>query len=107
MGQMNKRMKELQEKSRLPLHEIREIIASEKGTQALTSAIRHAQHAALEAVTTATKGAVVWRDEAAKHFGLPETIIDRPRRRLKAMEGLREELVRATEDVQSRVTQIY
>jgi DNA-binding transcriptional MerR regulator len=68
-------IKELQEKSRLPLHEIREILASQTGTEALTSAIRHAQHAALDAVSSATKGAAVKRADAATHFDLPESFI--------------------------------
>lgn len=69
-------IKELQEKSRLPLHEIRELLQSKRGTQALTSAIRHAQHAALDAVSSATENAVVARAEAAKHFEIPNAMID-------------------------------
>ena len=38
---------------------------------------------------------------------VPETILDRPRRRLRAMEKLREELVNATEDIQQRIINIY
>ena len=38
---------------------------------------------------------------------VPETILERPRRRLKAIEKLREELMTATEDVKNRVTNIY
>ena len=38
---------------------------------------------------------------------VPETILDRPRRRLRSMEKLREELVSATEDIQQRIINIY
>ena len=38
---------------------------------------------------------------------VPETILERPRRRLKSIEKLREELMTATEDVQSKIIWIY
>ena len=38
---------------------------------------------------------------------VPETILERPRRRLKSIEKLREELMTATEDVQAKITLIY
>ena len=38
---------------------------------------------------------------------VPETILERPRRRLQAIERLREDLMSQTEDVQNRVTLIY
>jgi len=38
---------------------------------------------------------------------VPETILERPRRRLKSIEALREELMVATEDVESRIIHIY
>ena len=38
---------------------------------------------------------------------VPETILDRPRRRLKAIESLREDLMSQTEEVQNRITRIY
>ena len=38
---------------------------------------------------------------------VPETILDRPRRRLKGLEKLREEIMGVAEIVQSKVTLIY
>lgn len=38
---------------------------------------------------------------------VPETILERPRRRLQAIERLREDLMSQTEEVQNRVTLIY
>jgi len=38
---------------------------------------------------------------------VPETILERPRRRLKNMERLREALISATEDVKSKIIYIY
>ena len=38
---------------------------------------------------------------------VPERILDRPTRRLKAMEQLRAELIQATDDVNRRIKEIY
>lgn len=38
---------------------------------------------------------------------VPETILERPRRRLKSIERLREDLMSLTEDVHTRVQHIY
>ena len=38
---------------------------------------------------------------------VPETIMERPRRRLKAIEALREELMAETDGVQARILHIY
>ena len=38
---------------------------------------------------------------------VPETILERPRRRLKDIEKLREEIMSLTEEVQSKIIEIY
>ena len=38
---------------------------------------------------------------------VPETILDRPRRRLKGLEKLREDIMAVAEEVQIKVTNIY
>ena len=38
---------------------------------------------------------------------VPETILERPRRRLKSIEQLREQIIHASEDVQQKIIYIY
>ena len=38
---------------------------------------------------------------------VPETILDRPRKRLRALENLREELVDSTQEIQRKIINIY
>lgn len=38
---------------------------------------------------------------------VPETILERPRRRLKSIEKLREDIMTATEEVQQKIILIY
>ncbi len=67
-------IKELQEKSFLPLHEIRRIVAG-RGGVAVKAAVE-AQQAALEAISNKTENAELTLEEAAKAFDLPKRLIE-------------------------------
>ena len=38
---------------------------------------------------------------------VPETILDRPKRRLRSLEKLREELIQSTEEIQTKIVNLY
>ena len=70
-------IKELQEKSYMPLSEIREMLGNGEDEQSnLVEAIVHAQDAALRAISPAARGGELTLRDAARRFGLRAGLVE-------------------------------
>jgi DNA-binding transcriptional MerR regulator len=70
-----KAIKELQERTRLPLNRIKELVGDSSGTEALAKSIMQAQEAMLDAVTPAARDAELSVEDAAAGFNLTPAFV--------------------------------
>ena len=70
-------IKELQQRTRLPLRQIKDLVDDERGADALAQSIVHAQQAMLDAVSPALRGTVMSLAEAAEGFDLEPGFVER------------------------------